>query len=253
MRAGRRARRGASSGITGSPAFLDTERDVSCSWRPPSGAPDLRPADRVLLIDQRRPVPDLEQHADATRHQVAALHPRGIAGSPTQTCSRTGVLRRDVVGAVLEPHEVAGCVARPSVLGGAPEAHLQPAQRHDTPTDAVRGCASAGTTLKRVVGTGLHHKIASLRGIETSSANVGSAGASGRRAANWNDQCVRTARCRTRTSSVSEAGADVDSLPRVVGRCVRCGCRPDRTTGAPCTPRRSHSWSSAIRSSRDGD
>ena len=109
----RRPRRGGRGRRPGSSArrrCSASRSSGSDSSRPPSGAPlVLVAADRLLLVFQRRAVPDLEQHPDPAGDQVAAAaHPgRPLAADPDEAVHRLGVLGADVRGAVLEAHQVA--------------------------------------------------------------------------------------------------------------------------------------------------
>ena len=99
----------------------------------------LDPPDGELLVGQGGAVPHLEQHADPPGHQVAAAaHPRGVVGRrhPDVLLQLLGVLGHEVVGAVLEPHEVARGLLRGVGARRAPEAGLGPAQRDHAASDA---------------------------------------------------------------------------------------------------------------------
>ena len=105
------------AGMIGGPSAIGAQVDSSNSSAPPSGAPlSLVAADRLLLVGEARPVPDLDQHADAPRDEVgAAAQPRRLARpSPTQTWRSSAAWSSalDVVRAVLEAH--AGCAACPA-------------------------------------------------------------------------------------------------------------------------------------------
>ena len=132
-------------------------------------AAHLRAADRLLLVEQRRAVPDLDQHADAPGDEVRA------AGEPALIRRRrhpdvlrepVGVLELDVVRAVLEAHQVARRVLRAARRRRAAEAELRPAH-HDAATAEARQVAHRVERDLRVVGAGLDAEVAAaLRRVE---------------------------------------------------------------------------------------
>ena len=138
----------ASRSITGPSGPRASKSGGSNSSSAPSGAPRvLGAADRPLLLAERGPVPALDHHPDpAGDHVGAAAQPGGRLGAgPDELLQRLGVLGADVVGAVLETHQVAGRVLLAGRGRGAPEAELRPLHHH-------RPAADPGQVADRVEG-----------------------------------------------------------------------------------------------------
>ena len=124
-------------------------------------AGDLDPADRVLLIGERRAVPDLDQHPDPARDEVGpAAQPVGpLVADPDEAVELVGVLGAEVVGAVLEPHEIARGVLGAGGRRGAAKPELRPAH-DDRATADPREVANGVEGHLRIVRAGLHADVA---------------------------------------------------------------------------------------------
>ena len=219
---------------------MRVDRDDGCRRRP------SRRVDRVELVAarraarrspsrgrssapgraRRRPVPDLDQHADAARDEVrAAAQPRRARSSAaTQTCSaqRAVVLELEVVRPVLEAHQVARRGLRAARGRRAAEAELRPAHHDQRRGRSGRGCGPRGTRpAGRRRRPGRRCRRRSAPGRARRSANAGSSLQRGRAA-------------RRRGRSVVEerrAEAERDRQPRRVrGRAPR-RCRSGGASG----------------------
>ena len=154
----------ASAGMTGLPFLrLGGEADgVEFALAGQRCAGVLEPAEDVLLVFEVVGVPALDQHADPARDQVAAAaHPRlvGLVADPDEAVHRRRVLGLDVVGAVLEAHEVARRRLRGARGRGAAEAELRPPHDDGAAADAGEVADDVEGDL-RIVGAGLHAEVA---------------------------------------------------------------------------------------------
>ncbi len=124
----------------------------------------LRPADELLLVAERLPVPDLDRHVHPPGREVGATRqPAGgrvvVRRDPHVRVERVRLLRLDVLGAVLEAEQVArGLLARRRRRRAA-EAELRPAHGDGAEADA-REVADRVDGDLRVVGAGLHAQVA---------------------------------------------------------------------------------------------
>jgi hypothetical protein len=99
-------------------------------------------SDRALLFFEAGCVPDVEEHPYAARHKICpATQPRGacVGSAPDESAKGAGIVRLDVVGSVLEAHQVAR--RRRGVTGGRrrSKSRLGPAHR-DGGTADPRKC-----------------------------------------------------------------------------------------------------------------
>ena len=140
--------------------------DVVLLVLPERRAADLDAADRGFLVGERGPVPDLGEDADPARDHVRpAAHPGRVVAIAHPGVRPQGgvVLGHEVVGAVLEPHQVARRDLRAVGARRAAETGLRPTQRHHAASDA-RQVADGVERDLRVVGTRLHHQVAAAAG-----------------------------------------------------------------------------------------
>ncbi len=121
--------------------------------------------DDLLLLHERRAVPDLDVHPDPPGHEVRPTgHPPGRPGhvrrrDPHVLVERRGVLRLDVGRAVLEPEHVARRRLGLRRRRGAAEPELAPAHR-DHPEAHPHQVAHGVHRHLRVVGAGLDDDVA---------------------------------------------------------------------------------------------
>ena len=160
-----------SIGTTGRPfASFASRSTLSNSCAAPSGAPltFARPIVCSWSTSVARSQTSISMRMRrATRYVPPASH-SGCASSGTQTClaSSLVVLELDVVGAVLEAHEVARRVLRAARRRRAAEAELRPAH-HDAAAADAREVAHGVEGDLRVVGAGLDADVAAaLRRVE---------------------------------------------------------------------------------------
>ena len=227
--AGAASRMCASTGRPAGRRALAPRSTGSNSSVPPSGAPlSLTPADRLLLVVQRRAVPDLDQHPDAPRDQVgAAAQParaRRVAGTQTWSVERAVVLELDVVRAVLEAHQVAR--RRPargsSTRCGRSRAATSASRRRRG--RCARGCGRRG---RRPAG---RRRTPGRRGRRRSAPGR----ARRRRTPGRSTQRRRARRARGRSGP--PRSNSVGPKPKVI--VSRAGARPDRLAGVVRAARR---------------
>ena len=222
----------ASIGMTGTP-FAPVARRGRPRRAPacaPSGAPlAFGAADRLLLVVQRRAVPDLDQHADPARDEVrcrrASTRAASSAGPRRASSSASRVLELDVVRPVLEAHQVARRVLRAARRRRAAEAELRPAH-HDAAAAEPREVAHGVERDLRVVGAGLHAEVAAAaRRVErvvarTRAAAVSAAGRFAARPKRSSPSCTNSDGPEAEGDREAR-GREADRLAGVVGRRVR--------------------------------
>ncbi len=194
----------------------------------------LVPADDPHLLVERRAIPRLDAHPDPPGDEIgAAAHPRlvGVGAGPDEGVHVRGVLREQVVRAVLEAHEVAR-----SRLGGArggcpTEAQLEPSDDGD----ATGQPGEVAHRVERdlwVVGAGLDREVAAApAGLQRIAGERGDLGEGGRAPTGEAEPAIEESRPeshRDRETSRMEA----EGLPRVDRR----GERGARDVAHGCCP-----------------
>ena len=194
-------------------------------------AADLRAADRLLLVGERRAVPDLDQHPDPPRRRGTCRRAatRAVdASDPDVLGERVGVLELDVVRAVLEAHQVARRVLRAARRGRAAEAELRPAH-HDDAAAEPREVAHGVERDLRVVGARLDAEVAAAL-APGRARRPPNAGSSTQRAGRFDARPKRSCRRRKRRRPEAER----DRQPR--------GREPDRLAGVVAAARSESSF-----------
>ena len=256
------------------PRALVREPDVAATpaaaaARTASNSPDGRAA---------RPTPCGARSSAPGRRATRGPRPRSASGSGarrgscrraasparrTQTCSveRRGVLELEVVGAVLEAHQVARRGLLAARRRRAPEAELRPAERRRAAGDPGEVADGVERDL-RIVGAGLHAEVAAAagggrarrRGSAGSSRSAGGRfDASPKRSSNSDgpkpNVIVRRAGSRPSASPVSSGGASGSALagpagsPAVIRAAAATSRAAARRRSAPGARSKAAKWS----------
>ena len=217
-------------------------------------------ADGLLLVAQRRAVPDLDQHADAPRDEVGPVAQprrlaRPVAGDPDVARQRVGVLGLEVGRAVLEAHEVARRGLR---AAGRCDVRPKPSCDQRTVTAPRPMRARLRTAWKATCGSSAHactHRSPPLRsGSSSSPGSAGSVAQRRRAPARRARSARRTATGPSPKVTVRRAGVEAQRLAGVLRRRERprWSASPTASPGGhprapPPTTSRSSSRRSAAR------